>query len=118
MGFHTRHIGYSNLLAHAKNSPESFKTYMLNADSYDLSDDFASCFWNLYEEEEDLRESIQNVLLENDGITVEAITKSYIMVEHRVNTEDQIESIHNYLDLIKGSEDVNRIVNSIRKRIK
>jgi transcriptional/translational regulatory protein YebC/TACO1 len=118
MGFHTRHIGHSNLLAHAKNPSESFKTYMLNADSYDLTDDSASCFWNLYHEEKDLRESIQNVLLENDERIIEAIVKSYVMVDHRVNTEDQIESIHNYLDLIKGSDDVNRIVNSIRKRIK
>jgi hypothetical protein len=118
MGFHTRYIGHANLLAHARNPSESFKTYMLNADSYDLSDDSASCFWNLYHEEKDLRESIQNVLLENDERIIDAIIKSYIMVEHNINTEDQIEAIHNYLDLIKGSEDVSKIVNSIRKRIK
>jgi hypothetical protein len=118
MGFHSRYIGHENLLAHSKNPSESFKTYMLNADSYNLTDDYSSCFWNLYNEEPDLRESIQNVLCENDERIVEAITKSYMMAERGVKTEEQIESIHNYLDLIKGSDDVNKIVNSIRKRIK
>jgi len=118
MGFHTRHIGHSNLLIFAKNSPENFKTYMLNADSYDLSDDFASCFWNLYNEDPSIRESIQTLLAENDERLIEAITKAYVMIEHKVNTPEQIESIHNYLDLIKGSEDANKIVDSIRKRIK
>lgn len=128
MGFHTRYISDDSLLAHAKNEFESFKTYMLKADSYNLQGDITPCFWNLFHEERETREDVWKVL-RNDGEDhdqlVQAVCRGWNMISNDHNHPDQFEAINNYLDLMgslgKNQELKNSLENLARilkRRIK
>lgn len=124
MGFHNRYIGDSSLLAHAKNEFNSFKTYMLNADSYMLEGEITPCFWNLFHEEREAREDVWNVLRnegEDQENLIQAVCKGWNMINNRNNHPDQFEAINNYLDLIPSlgkTEELKKSLENISKILK
>lgn len=129
MGFHSRHIGDSSLLASAKgNGFESFKTYMLKADSYMLEGEITPCFWSLFHDEREVREDVWKVL-RNDGEDhdqlIQSVCKGWNMISNENNNPDQLEAINNYLDLMgslgKNEElksSMDNISKILKKRIK
>lgn len=103
MGFHNRHIGDDSLLAHAKGEFESFKTYMLNADSYFLNGEITPCFWNLFHEEREVREDVWKILRsegdDHDNL-IQAVCRGWNMINNENNNPEQFDAINNYLDLM------------------
>jgi hypothetical protein len=125
MGFHNRYIGDSSLLASARgNGFESFKTYMLKADSYMLEGEITTCFWNLFHDERESREDVWKIL-RNEGEDheqlIQAVCKGWNMTNNQNNHPDQLEAINNYLDLIGSlgkNEEMKKSLENISKILK
>lgn len=127
MGFFTRHIGDDSLIAFAKNELSSFDTYMRNADAYNLTGEYTSCFWSFYQEEKEARESLWYILRnesENSEHLIKTVCKIWDIVDNKNNTQDQLEGIMNYFDLAEkiGNEEDNihikKLIEILRQRVK
>lgn len=121
MGFHTRYISDDSLLAHAKNEFESFITYMLKADAYNLQGDITPCFWNLFHQEREAREDVWKIL-RNDGEDheqlVQAVCKGWNIINNSNNNPDQFKGINNYLDLMGSLGKSNDLKSSLENLAK
>lgn len=127
MGFFTRHITDSSLVAFAKGELSSFNTYMVNADAYNLSGEYTSCFWSFYQEEKESRESLWYILRsesEDKDHLIKTVCKIWEISTNDKNSFDQIEGIMNYLELAEnigtGEENTHlkKLIEILKKRIK
>jgi hypothetical protein len=127
MGFHSRHISDDSLIAFAKNELGSFDTYMRNADSYNLTGEYASCFWDFYQEEKEARESLWNILRnesENKDHLINTVCKLWETATNEKNNFDQLEGILNYLDLAgkigepEENAHIKKLIEILKERVK
>lgn len=127
MGFFSRHISDDSLIAFAKSELKSFDTYMRNADSYNLTGEYTSCFWSFYQEEKESRESLWFILRsesEDKDHLIKTVCKLWETSTNDKNSFDQTESIMNYLDLAEnvgnGEENthIKRLIEVLKKRLK
>ena len=127
MGFHSRHISDDSLIAFAKNELGRFDTYMRNADSYNLTGEYTSCFWDFYQEEKEARESLWNILRnesENKDHLINTVCKLWETATNEKNNLEQLGGILNYLDLAEkiGEPEENihikKLIEILRERVK
>ena len=127
MGFHSRQISDDSLIAFAKNELGSFDTYMRNADSYNLTGEYTSCFWDFYQEEKEARESLWNILRnesENKDHLINTVCKLWETATNEKNNFDQLEGILNYLDLAgkigepEENSHIKKLTEILKERVK
>ena len=127
MGFFSRQISDDSLISFAKSELSSFDTYMRNADSYNLTGEYTSCFWSFYQEEKEARESLWYILrIESDDRDhlIKTVCKLWETATNENNKLDQLGGILNYLDLaekIGNTEEnvhIKKLIEILRERVK
>jgi hypothetical protein len=127
MGFFSRQISDDSLISFAKSELSSFDTYMRNADSYNLTGEYTSCFWSFYQEEKESRESLWYILrIESDDRDhlIKTVCKLWETATNENNKLDQLGGILNYLDLaekIGNTEEnvhIKKLIEILRERVK
>lgn len=128
MGFHRRHVSDSSLLASAMHQDlAGFNMYMLNADDYIFEGEYSCCFWEFYAEEKESRKTLWSILRMESELrehVIKTVCKGWEMVNNTKNTEEQYDSIMNYLDLAENSvegtegELIKELVLILKNRIK
>jgi hypothetical protein len=127
MGFFTRHISDDSLIAFAKNELDSFDTYMRNAEAYNLTGEYTSCFWSFYQEEKESRESLWYILRnesQDSDHLIKTVCKLWETATNEKNNPEQLDGIMNYFDLAEkiGNEEENihikKLIEILRERVK
>jgi hypothetical protein len=127
MGFFNRHINDASLISFSKGELNSFDTYMRNADAYNLTGEYTSCFWSFYQEEKEARESLWYILRsesEDRDHLIKTVCKLWETATNENNNLDQMNGILNYLDLaekIGNTEEnthIKKLIEILRERVK
>lgn len=127
MGFFTRHITDNSLIKFAQGELENFDTYMLGADGYNLTGEYASCFWDFYRQEKESRESLWHILRNesyNKNELIKMVCKIWVTATNKKNTLDQLDAILNYLNYsqneinVPENTHVKKLIEVLRERVK
>jgi len=129
MGLNKRFISDESLLMVGSKNFESFNHYMTKSDCYVNEGEYAPAIHDFYFSEKEIRENIWRIInsnYENKSNIIKAVSKSWSIVNNRMNTPEHEESTRNFFDLLINmskehpecpSDDVYSIVSTLKKKI-